>query len=154
MKKIGGVDIQSQLFLTSALVAGGGQLHSKASLHSGKQLQAAFVWEARWVPEIVSKVLNLPELEMRPLSLPSDNHPLYRLPYPCSSRLRIVRFEFRWYNNRLLSCSVASSSEISVLFKISHVTTFLYNIVSSIKGVPTTGVLQNKENENIRELAP
>jgi hypothetical protein len=90
MKAYGGVDVQTHVFLTSALAVGEWSASRPRPLYpQGKEPPVPIGQEAGWAPEPVSttwrKFLTLPGLELRLLGRPAGSQSLYRLRYPGSS---------------------------------------------------------------------
>jgi hypothetical protein len=88
MKAYGGVDVQSHVSLTSALV-GGEWSASRPGLFTLGERAPSTHWIRGWAgprigPDYVKrrKFLPLPGLELRPLGRPARSQSLYRLSYP------------------------------------------------------------------------
>jgi hypothetical protein len=85
MKTDGGVDIESQVFLTSALAG-----EWSASGPRGKSPQVPIRYEGGWAPRVSlddvenRKFLMLPGLELPPLGRPARSQSLHWLRYPVS----------------------------------------------------------------------
>jgi hypothetical protein len=99
MKDYWGLDVQTYVFLTSALVGGEWSRSRPGRFTSGVRA-AGFHWVGGWVDPRSGlddmekwKFLSLPVLELRPLGRPARSQSLYRLSYPgspCSQVLRII----------------------------------------------------------------
>jgi hypothetical protein len=90
MKTYGGVDVQIDIFLTSALV-GGEWSASRPCRFTPEERVTSTHWIGGWVGPRAGldylekrKFLTLPGLELRPLGRPARSQSLYRLSYPGS----------------------------------------------------------------------
>jgi hypothetical protein len=93
MKAYGGVHIQIQIFLTSALLGGEWSASRPGRFTAGKEPPVPTGEEVGWTSEPAwttwRKVLTLPGLELRPLDPPARSQSPYRLRYPGSLRQHV-----------------------------------------------------------------
>jgi hypothetical protein len=93
MKAYGGVDLQTQVFLTSKLVGGEWSTSRPGRFTPGERAPGTH-WIGGWVDRRAGlddmetwKFLTLPGLELLPLGRPASSQSLYRLRYPGSFEL-------------------------------------------------------------------
>jgi hypothetical protein len=94
MKAYEGVDVYTNVFLTSALTGDEWSASCPGRFTPGKRAPLPIGLEAGWNPEPVwttwRQFLTLPGLELQDLGRPARSQSLYRLRYPGSTRFTFL----------------------------------------------------------------
>jgi hypothetical protein len=93
MKAYGGMDVQSHIFLTSALAGGEWSASCPGRFTPGTHWIGGWVDPRGGLDDLENrKFLTLQGLELRPLSRPARSQSLYRLRYPGSYEMSVNNF--------------------------------------------------------------